>query len=215
MKLKKLIFTTFTAVLLWSAAAHAEVTDTGTGSNAERNIKAIENYRTVLLNNTWNSKRVKADKFAVVDMNQDGVMEVFVECWDKDNEYAYAAFISAIMNYTEAGLNISNPGDELDNISIFSAVNPYDGRIVTERSRGKAIYTLYKFKGSGIDKCDSVFLPDLTESEKQTTYGNLFYLNYVDMTAENIDTYLSGNGKETGYCGILWHEELNNTIFSY
>ncbi len=39
MKLKKLIFTTFTAVLLWSATAHAEVTDAAGSNNSSTSSK--------------------------------------------------------------------------------------------------------------------------------------------------------------------------------
>ena len=49
------------------------------------NSSAIAEYRKVLLNNTWNSLRKKADNFAVIDMNQDGIPEVFVGCHDGIN----------------------------------------------------------------------------------------------------------------------------------
>lgn len=211
MKLKKLIFATFTTVLLWAASAHAEETVAAAGSIAERNVKAVEKYRTALSNNTWNSKRLKADRFAVVDMNQDGVLEVFVDCRDKNNKNEHAAYISAFMYYTEDGLNINYPGEELDSIRIFCAVNPYDGRIVTEPSRGKAIYTLYKYTGWGIYEADSICLPYMTQAEiqnaTQTKYSNLNYLYFVDMTEKNINTYLTGNGKETGFWGDLWEDD--------
>ena len=211
MKLKKLIFATFTLILLSAAVAHAEEADVTSGSIAEKNIKAVEKYRTALLNNTWNSKRKKADRFAVVDMNRDGIMEVIVDCFDKGNKNEHAAYISAFMYYTEDGLNINNPGEELDSIRFFTAANPYDGRIVSERSRGKAIYTMYKFNGTGFYESDSICLPYMTAAEIdnaiQTTYSNLNYLYFVDMTERNIDTYLTGSGKETGFWGDLWEDD--------
>ncbi|WP_036607571.1 hypothetical protein [Oribacterium sp. P6A1] len=160
------------------------------------NSSAIAEYRKVLLNNTWNSLRKKADNFAVIDMNQDGIPEVFVGCHDGIN------YITALMSYSDTGLEIFNPGGWEDcNTEMFVAVNPYDGRIVTERKRGKDTKTLYKFDGKTLNEFDIIHY-NSTEAEilqaAQTSFNNLAYLYFVDMTLENIDTYLSGDGKETG-----------------
>ncbi|WP_031555156.1 hypothetical protein [Oribacterium sp. FC2011] len=133
---------------------------------------------------------------------------MFVRCRDNvhDDYYAYAAHLSTFMCYSN-GLKAYRFGDEDCSIELFAAVNPFDGRVLVERSRGKNTLTLYQFKNETLIELDSVCVPYMTEEEriqaKMGPYANLFRLNYVDMTQENLDTYLSGNGLETGYTEVF------------
>ena len=211
--MKKLFIKGVTAivasVILLTSAAIADSTDSMESYSAQNynqtNALAIQEYRNALLNNTWNIHGQQAQEFAVVDLYQDGVMEVFVRCRDYVHD-EYAAFLSTFMCYSN-GFKSYRFGDEYGSLELFGAVNPFDGRVLVERSRGKNTLTLYQFKNETLIDLDSVCVPYMTEEEriqaKIGPYANMFRLNYVDMTQENLDKYLSGNGLETGYTEIF------------
>lgn len=161
--------------------------------------QAVAEYRNALLNNTWNVKGIAAEQFAVVDIFNDEIPEVFVMAHDKTNTEEHAAYFSVLMSYNNGFKTI---GSEYSGIEYFGEVCPDDGRINAWRTRGKDIDTLYQFDGNTLTELDSKFDYYLTEEEiqkaNQTLYANLSIIKYVDMTQANLDTYLSGNGKETG-----------------
>ena len=177
--------------------------------------QAVEAYRNALINNTWNTCGVRAEKFAVVDIFHDGVPEVFALAEDTVHDDREIYF-STILHYNN-GLQLIHPdGDER---SIFGAVNLEDGRVNADHTT-RGYHDLYQFDGVTIIEKDYMSSAHLTEDEYlyklQNQYANLHGINYVDFTQENLDTYLSGNGMETGVSASGYYdEELSLMTGSY
>ena len=153
------------------------------------NRTAIAQYRNALINRSWTGSGMEPDTFAVFDANNDGVWEmaaeaVIAEGGPPENEgsllYYHAG--TGTVRKTEYG-----PMDGL------AYVIPTESILVFERIRGKAVVTYALFKP------DSSGITDITESwENSLLEDEADSIRFVEATAENIDFYLSGEGRPTG-----------------
>lgn len=140
-------------------------------------------------------------RFAVIDMNADGTLEVYVEFRTaKDPTDAVWAVL-----YNADGMKVYRNDHTRE---ILSAINPRKGRLLFERTRGKGIDTVYTFDAAdGIELEDTWFGPYVVERSGEETlnniedkyYADMFAPHLVELNSRNIDRYLSGNGKPTQY----------------
>ncbi|WP_031554092.1 tetratricopeptide repeat protein [Oribacterium sp. FC2011] len=176
---------------------------------------AIESYRSAIENNTWNSGGIKADEFALIDIDGDGIMEISVYTDTSALSSGMSSCCNALLYYSENRLkseDFNSFDDHYNNICIDSV--DIDRKYIATRSiRIKDYCHVYSFdKCSGTNEIDAwcnTYINDDPNDEisnyniaKYEQYGqNLYYLNYVEATTENINYYLSGSGITTGIGG--------------
>ena len=163
------------------------------------NANAIASYRQALLDSSWNERGLSGEKFAVFDMNSDGILEVAVETYvERDDN------VGAILYYSD-GLRIESFGG----IETLDAIDLSANRILMGRTRGKAIMTIWQLNPSvGFEELGSWFFPYLDEEETEMVLEQYFTGFYepvfLEMTEYNINLYLSGDGMTTGY-SVPWY----------
>ena len=200
-----------TVIASFTAFAYTATVDGNITSNTQTmNSVAMEAYRSAIVNNTWNNAGIKAEEFALVDIDNDGIMEVSVKAYIRHVDGPVSCCNYLLYCY-EGGLKSAdiNFGDEygIDYIDSLDIDRKYIG---TGRVRGKDAFNIYSFdKYSGFNDISGWFWGYVTAdpndelSNRQIAqyeqYGqNMFYINYVDATAENINYYLTGSGITTG-----------------
>ena len=156
------------------------------------------------LSGTWNSSGMKGGRFAVFDIDGDGVMEASAEL------QVHSAPIENI------GVLLYWDGEELKTywyspleaspIATLYAIDRKHCWFDLERVRGKAITNITAFsKEEGMTPVDGWFSPYLTDEEAQAYWdrymSGMEILTYVDLTEDNLQKYLSGAGTETGSGG--------------
>ncbi len=193
--------------------------DNGTnniGDIEAMNTAAIAAYRSAIENNTWNSEGLKADEFALIDMDNDGILEASVKAYILPNENGGLSCCNYLLYYHEGSLKSVDINIEYyyayeHGIEYIDSVDLDRKYIGTGRVRGKAIDTVYSFdKNSGLNGVGSWFGAYITYDpndeksnynlEQYVLYGqNLYYINYVEATTDNINYYLNGSGISTGF----------------
>lgn len=162
--------------------------------NKEKNIRqdVISAYHDMLLDNSWSDRQVIADRFCVLDLNYDGILDMAVEA-DNDTD----DLVGAILFYGKDGLVRYNYG-ELDTLSYISD----EGILVFERTRGKAVYTLVSIEPNQetIEELGTYAPEYMTEEEEQGWVAfsrRLEDIKFVEANISNVDKYLTGEGRST------------------
>lgn len=172
-----------------------------------QNEKAVEAYRTILLDRSWNGRKLPGGQFAVVDINGDGVWELLTEL----DTGGYDDAISRIFYYTDHLNQYALDGSET-----WDCLMPSSHRIVIGRTRGKnstrvlgvgSDGNLTEYDDSDIfwgyyENAADWVGADQAKRMSQTVekyYRDACYnIRFVDITESNVAEYLSGNGQETG-----------------
>ena len=182
--------------------ASASLTDTGQQS---RNRMVMEAARQMILDGTWHSGGQKANQFAVVDLNGDGLLEVLVEHftsgWVND---VWDPMASTVIYYGNGRVCTAECGHEL---TYFEGADPAHGWFSLGRTRGKAINTIMSFSPAyGVTEVDGWFdFYERPEDAGKTEYyfKNMREFNFVPVNASEMDTYLTGEGRTTGLGEVL------------
>ena len=180
----------------WETAGRVQQKSVGRGNSGGSSPAqtAAALFRSAIQNRTWNSRGVAAQTFAVVDVNNDGIMEVSVcsyEGWDDE--------VNSFLYFDGSGLRRAEFGE----IEYIDSADPARSMIYTGRIRGKAITAAYAYDPlRGVTYLDTWFLGygDWENEAIYERYGTgMRTLRFVDATAANIDYYLSGSGRATGF----------------
>lgn len=123
-----------------------QVDASGKKIERSRNEKAVETYRKVLLDRSWNGLGRLGGQFAVVDVNGDGVWELLVQI---DVE-GYDANVSKIFYFTDQLQQFS-----LDGIEYWDILMPSTYRLLIDRRRGKYITRVIGFDNKVIEYTDA------------------------------------------------------------
>lgn len=172
--------------------------------NAEKNRYAVAAYRNKLLNEIHKEKDMSCypTSFAVVDVNGDGIFEVLL------NYEGMSAALGGDLLYFTDRLH------ESERLSPYSySYNPQNGYIMSFYVHQGIDFTAEQFTGTELILKDEVFISDNWE-QNHTEAGRAESLQgfeqirqwstdtlemvLVDLTEENVNTYLSGNGLSTG-----------------
>lgn len=123
-----------------------QVDASGKKIERSRNEKAVEAYRKVLLDRSWNGLGRLGGQFAVVDVNGDGVWELLAQI---DVE-GYDANVSKIFYFTDQLQQFS-----LDGIEYWDILMPSTYRLLIDRRRGKYITRVIGFDNKVIEYTDA------------------------------------------------------------
>ena len=155
---------------------------------------AVTAYRKALKDNTWNSRGIKAEDFALVDVNNDGVLEMVATTYA-----GYFDLVDSFLYYDGSDLKIY----ELGGVEGVAYVDPSRSMFYTGRISGKDICGVYAFDpANGVSYIDGWFLGygDAENAAKYQKYGTgMKMLHSVGATDANIELYLSGAGQATGF----------------
>ena len=181
-----------------------QVDASGKKFEKSRNEKAVEAYRKVLLDRSWNGLGRSGGQFAVVDVNGDGVWELLAQM---DVE-GYDANVSKIFYFTDQLQQFS-----LDGIECWAVLMPSTHRLLIERRRGKDITRVIGFDNKVIEYPDAYIYwyglnnqyGNITEEIRkkmqqavETYYTAPCYrIELIDITESNVNQYLSGKGRES------------------
>ena len=180
----------------WEAGGRVQQKSVGRGNSGGSSPAqtAAALFRSAIQNRTWNSRGTAAQTFAVVDANNDGIMEVSVcsyEGWDDE--------VNSFLYFDGSGLRRAEFGE----IEYIDSADPARSMIYTGRIRGKDIRAAYSYDPlRGVTYLDTWFLGygDWENEAIYERYGTgMRTLRFVDATAANIDYYLSGSGRATGF----------------
>ena len=138
--------------------------------------------------------------FAVYDINGDGIYEAIVEDIVYNGTSFHPERKGKIFYSYNGRLQCYDYGPSIET---FGAINS-NRQIFFDRTRGKAIITIRSFSPSeGVKDVTSWFGPYLSSEENEKLlkqyYSGLQYPLFVRATTDNLEKYLSGNGKPTGY----------------
>ena len=198
-----------------------QVDASGKKIEKSRNEKAVEAYRKVLLDRSWNGRGLPGGQFAVVDINGDGVWEVLTDLdagWD-DSIDRLLYFTDSLQQYA-----LDQKYDDTPyNIEIWSCFIPANKTIVIGRRRGKNYTRAIVF-----DQNQKVLEPEearigwayisrysdtndysVTEEQRQLLEqwkigvkkyydAPCYLLDFVEINEANVNKYLSGKGQSTG-----------------
>ena len=196
-----------------------QVDENGKKIEKSQNEKAVEAYRNILLDQSWNGRKLPGGQFAVVDINGDGVWELLTELdagWDDS--------ITRCFYYTDSlqmyALD-SNEYNPPSNLQIWDVFIPSNHTVIIGRRRGKH-YTsamvqsnnqtisepeegqigwpyVERYKEeSGVTAEQKEALERWRVGAKKYYSASYYYPNFADINAANIDKYLSGQGQSTG-----------------
>ena len=184
-----------------------QLDENGKKIEKSQNEKAVEAYRNILLDRSWNGRKLPGGQFAVVDINGDGVWELLTEL----DTGGYDDAISRIFYYTDRLNQYA-----LDGIEAWDYLMPSSHRIVIGRMRGKNITRVLGVGSDGnltvyddsdifwgyYENAEAWVGPDQAKIMSQTVekyYRDACYnILFVEITESNVAEYLSGNGQETG-----------------
>ena len=155
---------------------------------------AVSLYRSAVQNNSWNSRGVAAKEFALVDVDNNGVLEISVTSYEGRDD-----MVNSFLYLDGTGLR----KEEFGEIEYIDSADTARSMIFTGRTRGKAVCAAYAYNPvSGITYLDTWFLGygDAENEARYEKYGTgMKLLHFVEATPENINYYLSGNGRATGF----------------
>nr|WP_315433703.1 tetratricopeptide repeat protein [uncultured Stomatobaculum sp.] len=196
-----------------------QLDENGKKIEKSQNEKAVEAYRNILLDRSWNGRKLPGGQFAVVDINGDGVWELLT-----DLDAGYDDSIDRLFYFTDSlqmyALD-SNEYDPPSNLQIWDVFIPSNHTVIIGRRRGKQ-YTsamvqsnnqmisepeegqigwpyVERYKEeSGVTAEQKKSLELWRVGAKKYYSEPCYYLNFVDINAANVDKYLSGQGQSTG-----------------
>ena len=192
------------------AAEEPEESEPGENSNEAANRKALAEYRTALLDGSWNSSGVPASSFCLLDIDQNGVYEMAVESsygWKNAGSYSakWEDLEGSILYYDD---NNRLGKFEYGYLVTLDSADYHNGRLLFTRVRGKAIQTVLEFsQKEGFRELASWFSPYLDEKTEEE-YSELYLSGmntvvFVEANETNINTYLEGDGHPTSGNGYL------------
>ena len=196
-----------------------QLDENGKKIEKSQNEKAVEAYRNILLDQSWNGRKLPGGQFAVVDINGDGVWELLT-----DLDAGYDDSIDRLFYFTDSlqmyALD-SNEYNPPSNLQIWDVFIPSNQTVIIGRRRGKN-YTsaivqsnnqtisepeeaqigwpyVERYKEeSGVTAEQKKSLERWRVGAKKYYSAPCYYLNFVDINAANVDKYLSGQGQSTG-----------------
>ncbi len=179
----------------------------------ETNRKAVAAYRKYLADEMKSSgKEGQLSDFCLVDLNQDGIFELFAD--NSNAEYlTSAAMRIAFLYYQDNVL-------KEDGFLPFLLYSPETSKIIPWYSKQGYIVETYQYSNNGLTELGHWDLTDnpwlMTESELLETIedalrisGNekMYTGNFVSITEENLDKYLSDDGMATGNGEVKYLKE--------
>ena len=168
----------------------------------------LEAYRSFLSNDNWidvyESDYIRKD-MAVFDLGLDGVYEVALYYEGS----SWQNYTTGLLSYSDGRLISDMSYSEGNMGDPIGGIDEQNGRYILERTRGKAIETIMQFIPGGEDyQLGSYFQPYFhrngghqeisIEQEYDQYIAAMRNPNYVSITPENMDYFLSGNGAVTG-----------------
>ena len=192
-----------------------QLDENGKKIEKSQNEKAVEAYRNILLDRSWNGRKLPGGQFAVVDINGDGVWELLtdLDAGNYDN-------IDRLFYYTESLQKYALDTDASGmgtNIEIWGPFIPSKNELVIERTKGKHATRVIELTESqqlvDYDESSTVYwgyMDHLYEEMPVEVYKEMkqavqtyydapcYQIQFVAITESNIDKYLSGNGQSTG-----------------
>ena len=182
-----------------------QLDENGKKIEKSQNEKAVEAYQNILLDRSWNGRKLPGGQFAVVDINGDGVWELLIQSDTNENNEDGSRMFYFTKQWNQYALYEGE---------LREGQLPSTNGLVVGRSRGKNITRVIGFDDKVIEYQESyIFWFQLAEGQYELTqerlnelrkfvrqyYEEPFYqIQFVDMTEHNISKYLSGNGLETG-----------------
>ena len=200
-----------------------QVDASGKKIEKSRNEKAVEAYRQILRDGSWKDSKYSEGVFGVIDINGDGVLEAFalagnhyeMETPTEKNESTLKIFYytdklqaEEMENVAEAVFYIPSRKQLMipfesggrDWSEVFELNGNQQGHLIEDSyiDNGK----LRELEGKNPDTLSEGERKQLQEYRRR---DQQYYrvprhnLNTVEINPENLDRYLQGNGKETGY----------------
>lgn len=180
----------------------------------ETNRKAVAAYRKYLADRmNLSSKDGQLSDFCLVDLNQDGIFELFAD--NSNTELGgSAAMRMAFLYYQEDTLK------EEDIILPFLLYSPETSKILPWNIKQGYYIETYQYSSNGLTELGHWDLTDnawiMTESELLETIEDVLRIsgnekmytgNFVPITEENLDKYLSDDGMATGNGEVKYLKE--------
>ena len=200
-----------------------QVDASGKKIEKSRNEKAVEAYRQILRDGSWKNPKYLDGLFGVIDINGDGVLEAFalagnhyeVETPTEKNESMLKIFYYTDKLQAEEMENVAEavfyiPSRKQLMIPFESGGRDWSEILELNRDqRAQLIEDSYIDNGKW-SELESKDPGALSEGERKQLQeyrrrDQQYYrvprhnLNTVEINPENLDRYLQGNGKETGY----------------
>ncbi len=185
------------------AAQEANGGSSGTAASQGGGISAVNRaavaaYKAVLENGMWNSSKKPVERFAVLDINNDGILECVAEsAFGWDSEEGWNEISGSLLYYADGGVRIYEYGD----LETFGSVDNTKGWFTLDRVRGKAADTVMSFDpGSGVTLLDTWFGGyEYEEDQWKPGYylSNMRECALIPADAANLAIYLGGDGRAT------------------
>lgn len=187
----------------------------------ETNQQAVAAYRKYLSDrmylpdNPEPGEEGRIGEFCLVDLNQDGVFELFADNLNTDTYSAYYALF--LLHYNDSLINEQIAGSHI----IYNFQNQ---KIITWYEKGCIDVVSYQYTGDALTELGEWSLIDnpwlMTENELLETINDAIRVsgndagykgNFVPLTEENLKKYLSSDGIATGNGEM---ERLNEDILA-
>ena len=200
-----------------------QVDASGKKIEKSRNEKAVEAYRQILRDGSWKDPKYPGGVFGVIDINGDGVLEAFalagnhyeVETPTEKNESMLKIFYYTDKLQTEEMENVAEavfyiPSRKQLIIPFESGGRDWSEILELNRDQRAQLIedsAIDTFKWSELENKNPEALSEGERKQLQEyrRRDQQYYrvprhnLNTVEINPENLDRYLQGNGKETGY----------------
>ena len=200
-----------------------QVDASGKKIEKSRNEKAVEAYRQILRDGSWKYPKYPEGVFGVIDINGDGVLEAFamtanhyeMETPTEKNESILKIFyytdklqVEEMENVAEAlyyipsrkQLIVPFDSDELSGSKIFEFNGNQRGHLIEDSYIDDRKWSELESKNpAALSEGERKQLQEYRRRDQQYYRVPRHNLNTVEINPENLDRYLQGNGKETGY----------------
>ena len=200
-----------------------QVDASGKKIEKSRNEKAVEAYRQILRDGSWKDPKYPEGVFGVIDINGDGVLEAFalagnhyeMQTPNEKNESILKIFyytdklqVEEMENVAEGILYIPSrkqliipfDSDELSGSQIFEFNGNQPGHLIEDSSIDTLKWSELENKNpEALSEGERKQLQEYRRRDQQYYRVPYHRLNAEEINPENLDRYLQGNGKETGY----------------